>query len=159
VEREFKPKSWLRRIVRAEDRKELRRFHRGVLDPDSSGPSMRIVSMTPLGDDTYLNAAFLRVDDTSEPLRLSHPDSALMVYTSAPGLNGTLVVARVDMSGKILWQADTGIDRFKLSQILPGDPYMAFVGTRPMVPDKVSEPLLAIVDNRTGKVATTSLWQ
>ena len=34
---------------------------------------------------------------------------------------------------------------------------MAFVGTRPMVPDKVSEPLLVIVDNRTGAVVTHSL--
>ena len=157
VEREFKPNSWLRRVVRAEDAKELRRFYRGVLDPDAGGARSRIVSMTPLGDDAYLNAAFLRLDDDSEPLRLSNPDGALMAYTSAPGLKGTLVVARVDTAGKVLWKADTGIDRFKLAQILPGDASMAFVGTRPAVPDKVPEPLLVIVDNRTGNVTRKHL--
>jgi hypothetical protein len=159
VERQFKPKSWLRRVVRADDTRELRRFHRGVLDPDPGGANTAIVSMTPVGSDAYLNAAFLRLDDTSEPLRLADPDGALVAYTSAPGLKGTLVIARVDMAGNVLWKADTGIDRFKLSQILPGEATMAFVGTRPSVPDKVSEPLLVIVDNRTGKVTTNSLWQ
>jgi hypothetical protein len=161
VERHFKPKSSLRRIVRADDAKELRQFYRGVLDPDSSGlgSGKRIVSMTPLGNEAYLNAAFLRVDDKSEPLRLSDPDSLLMIYTSAPGLKGTLVVARVNTAGNVLWKSDTGIDRFKLAQILPGERSTAFVGTGPRVPDKVPEPLLVSVDNRTGKVTASSLWQ
>jgi hypothetical protein len=159
VERELKPNAWLRRVVRAQDARELRRFYRGVLDPDPGGARSRIVSMTPLGDDAYLNAAFLRMDEKSEPLRLSNPDGALIAYTSAPGLKGTLMVARVDTAGNVLWKTDTGIDRFKLSQILPGDPFMAFVGPRPAVPDKVPEPLLVILDNRTGKVAASTLWQ
>jgi len=159
VEREFKPKSWLGRIVRAEDTTERRRFYRGAFDPEFRADSRKLISMTPLGDDEYLNAAFLRVDDKSEPLRLSAPDGALMVYTSAPGLKGTLMVARADTAGSILWKVDTGIDRFHVSQILPGERSMAFVGTRPMVPDKVSEPLLVIVDNSKGAVWTCSLWR
>ena len=159
VERGFKPKSWLRRIERADDKKEMRQFHRGVLDPESDDESRKIISMTPLDSAHYFNAAFLCVDEDSEPLHLIDPDGALVMYTSAPGLKGTVVVARVDTEGRILWKVDTGIDRFKLSQILPGRNSMAFVGTRPMVPDKVSEPLLVIVENSSGKLTTVSLWQ
>jgi hypothetical protein len=159
VEREFKPKSWLRRIVRADDTKEQRRFYRGVVDPESSNDRRKIISMTALGNDEYLNAAFLRMNDASEPVRLAAPPGSLMVYTSQPGLKGTLMVARVATVGNILWKVDTGIDRSHLSQILPGERSMAFVGPRPMVPDKVSEPLLVIIDNNSGAVTTTSLWQ
>ncbi|MFZ1687413.1 MAG: hypothetical protein WAU70_08335 [Flavobacteriales bacterium] len=165
VERGFKPKSWLRRIERADDKKEMRQFHRGVLDPlpaegrDDSPVSLRIISMTPLDSAHYLNAAFLRVDEDSEPLHLADPDGALMIFTSVPGLKGTVVVARVDTAGRFIWKVDTGIDRFKLSQILPGKETMVFIGTRPMIPDQLSEPLLVIVNNSTGKTVTHSLWQ
>ena len=72
---------------------------------------------------------------------------------------GTLMLARVDPAGKVLWKADTGIERFKLAQILPDARFMAFIGTRPPVPDKVSEPILVVVDNESGVASTVSLWQ
>ena len=156
---EFATKKFLRRVVRQVEAKQLRRFHRGELDAPVDDKYHRILSMTPINDNEYLNAAFLRMDDVSEPLRMSEPDGALMIYTSEPGLKGRLMVARVDTAGTILWKVDTGIDRFKLSQILPGKDSFAFVGTRPPVPDKLSEPLLVIVENRTGAVVTHSLWQ
>lgn len=159
LEREFAVKKFVRRIVPQEEAKQLRRFHRGALDAPVDDKYHRILSMTPIGDTDYLNAAFLRMDDSSEPLRMTGPDGALMIYTSEPGLKGGLMVARVDTDGRIIWQVDTGIDRFKLSQILPGKDSFAFVGTRPPVPDKVSEPLLVIMDNATGKARTISLWQ
>ena len=160
AERDFKPMSRLKRVVRADGAKQARRFHRGVLDPDATGGRYTILSMTPLRDDEYLSAAFLRMEDTAEPIRLTDPAGALMIYTSLPAWpRGTLMVARVDAAGAILWTADTGIDRFRLAQILPDPDRVAFVGPRPAVPDKVSEPLLVMVDNRTGRVTTTSLWQ
>ncbi len=159
VERQFKPKSWLRRVERADDAKEMRLFHRGVLDPDTSTTSHRILTMSPVGKEEYLNAAFLRTDDKSEPLRLSSPAGGLIVYTSASGPKGTLMVARVDTGGTVLWKVDTGIDRFNLSQILPSESAVAFVGPRQMVAGKVSEPLLVIVENASGKVVTHSLWR
>jgi hypothetical protein len=67
------------------------------------------------------------------------------------------VAARVDHSGAVLWQVDTGIDRFSLKQILPGESSTAFVGTRPPVPDKVSEPLLVLVNHADGSARTLSL--
>ncbi|MBL0034189.1 MAG: hypothetical protein IPP26_00225 [Flavobacteriales bacterium] len=159
VGREFAPGKFMRRVERQEDAKQMRRLYRAELDAPVDNTYYKIISMTPLGDEKFLNAAFLRIDDASEPLRLTDPDGSLMIHTSAPGLKGTLMVARVDNEGHIQWRVDTAIDRFKLQQILPGETAMAFVGTRPPVPDKVSEPLLVIVDNATGAMVTHSLWR
>ena len=87
------------------------------------------------------------------------PDRFLMAYSAKAGLGASLVVARVDVTGKPLWRADTGIDRFKLSQIMPGTPFVAFIGTRPPVPGKVPEPILVVVNSETGGVTTTSPWK
>jgi hypothetical protein len=139
IERTFKPKQWIRPIVHADDAKQMRRFHRGTVGDVSTTGSRQILSMEPVSAAEYLNAAFLRMHDQAEPLRLRDPDGALMIYTSAPGLNGTLKVARVDSAGSIVWTVDSGIDRFKLLQILPGQQSCAFIGTRVPVPGKVSD--------------------
>lgn len=167
VDQTFAPGKWLKPVVRAESLKQPRRLYRGVLEAEAgAGPLpghprayLRIQAMAPLGQHAYLNAAFLRVHDASPPIRLEGPPGALMVFTSAPGLQGTTMLARLDDGGQVRWQVDTGIDRFKLAQILPGADSVAFVGPRPPVPDKVSEPLLVIVEYATGKVVTHSLWQ
>ena len=108
-----------------------------------------------MSETTFVNAAFLRLDDKSEPLRLSKPDGALMIHTSDAGLHGTPVVSRVDDRGQTVWRVDTGLDRFKLQQIMPGPATFAFVGTRLPVPDKLSEPLVVLVDNNTGEMMIT----
>ena len=159
LERDFKPQKFVRRVVPAGETREMRRFHRAELEPDSSGKYNRILSIARIGEAEYLNAAFLRIDDQSEPLRLADPDGALMLYTSAPGLKGTAMIARVDTEGAVVWQVDTGIDRFNLTQILPGADSMAFVGTRPREEGKVPEPLLVIVQNSSGSATTHSLWR
>ncbi|MBK8498945.1 MAG: hypothetical protein IPL52_09040 [Flavobacteriales bacterium] len=159
IEGEFAPKKFVRRVVRQEEAKQLRRFHHGTLDAPVDDKYHRILSLTPIGDTEYLNAAFLRMDDASEPLRMTDPDGALMIYTSEPGLKGRLMVARVDTDGRIIWKVDTGIDRFKLAQVLPGKDSFAFVGTRPREEGKVPEPLLVIVENATGRIASHSLWR
>ncbi len=159
LEREFAVKKFVRRVVPQQEAKQMRRFYRGTLDAPVDDKYHRILSMTPVNGTEYLNAAFLRMDDASEPLRMTDPDGALMIYTSEPGQNGKLIMVRVDNDGNIIWNVDTGIDRFKLSQILPGKGSFAFVGTRPPIPDKLSEPLLVIVDNSSGEARTVSLWQ
>jgi hypothetical protein len=68
--------------------------------------------------------------------------------------------ARVDIAmANLIWRADTGIDRFRLAQILPGTSSIAFIGPRPQVPNKLSEPLLVIVESGTGKTSTSTLWK
>jgi len=155
----YKPKAWLSRSNRADDAKEQRSFYRLQLGPELDRGNREILSQERVSADEYFNAAFVRAGPDADPLRLSGPDGFLMIYTSRPGLGGTLVVAHMDTVGKILWSTDTGIDRFKLSQILPDPRFIAFIGTRPPVADKVSEPILIIVDSQSGAASAVSLWQ
>lgn len=159
LEGEFKTGKWIRAVEGADDAKQMRRLCRGEVEPSADDAHYRIRTMAPISDTEYLNAAFLRMDDKSVPLFLKDPDGVLMTYTSEPGLKGTLMVARVSLTGEVIWKADTGIDRFKLSQILPGTTSMAFVGTRLPVPDNLSEPLVVIVENATGRMTMHSLWR
>lgn len=156
---EFKVKSWIEAVEGAEDARQQRRLCTAELEPSSEGDHYRIRNIAPINDTEYLNAAFLRVDASSVPLLLKDPEGALMVYTDKKGLGGDLVVTRVDVHGKHLWNTDTGLDRFGVRQILPGREAFAFVGTRPPVPNKLSEPLVVIVDNATGKLTAYSLWR
>ncbi len=156
---EYKVGKHVRTVEAAEDAKQLRRLYSATVEPSSDGAHLRILGMEPLSDAEYLNAAFLRMEPTALPIPVSDPDGVLMVYTSKPGLGGTLVVARVDLDGTVRWSVDTGIERFGLQQILPGMEQCAFVGTRPPVPDKLSEPLVVLVDNATGERITHSLWR
>lgn len=66
------------------------------------------------------------------------------------------MVARVDRNGRIAWSVDTGIA--DLDQVLPDVRNCVFVGKRPRVPDKLQEPVIAIVNNETGAIAMHSLW-
>lgn len=159
VERDLRPGKWLRRVVPADPTKQPRRLYRGQVEPATDGKYHQIVSREALGEVEFSAAAFLRLDERSEPILLQEPTSAVMLYASSPARDATLAVARVDSAGGVLWTVDTGIERFKLEQILPGSVSSAFIGTRPPVPDKVSEPLLVIVEHATGKVTTHSLWQ
>lgn len=159
LEGEYKLKSWIKRIEHADDAKQMRRFCSAHLEASSEGDHYRILDMAPIGTTEYLNAAFLRMDANAEPLRLQDPESVLMIHTDAPGLGGKLVVSRTDLQGKVLWSAETGLDRYHVSQILPGAEAFAFVGTRPPVEGKLSEPLVVLVDNATGRSTAHSLWR
>lgn len=155
----FKPGTWIKPVETAGDAKQLRRLAKAAVEPSADGRRYRIRTITPIRDGEFLNAAFLRPDRSSEPLRLNDPDSALMIHTSAPGLAGTLVVSRVDIHGEEIWSVDTGLDRFNLQKIMPGPGSVAFAGVRPPAPGKVSEPLVVLIDHKTGQLAVHSLWR
>lgn len=156
---EFKVGKHIKAVENADEANMLRRLCTASLGTSSDGKYFKIQRIAPIAGTEYLNAAFLRMDDKSEPLRLQDPQSALMIHTSAPGLKGTVIVSRVDAEGKILWSTDTGLDRFALKQILPGTEAFAFVGTRPMVEGKLSEPLVVLVSNSAGKATSHTLWR
>ena len=80
-------------------------------------------------------------------------------HVALVGVGATAIVARVGPDMRLAWKADTGIDRFKLRQILPDARTPAFIGTRPAVPDKVPEPILVVVDAHSGRAVTTTLWR
>jgi hypothetical protein len=81
-----------------------------------------------------------------------------MIHTRPPVLTGTLLDSRVTEDGQVAWTADTGLDRFALRQILPGDGMSVFIGTRLAEPGRVSEPLAVFIKNDTGAVTLHSLW-
>ncbi len=141
----------------ARDAKELRQIHRGTLGPDDARRRNPILTLTPVSDQTFLNAAFILDVDQTTPIQAVNADSFVMTYTATPGLGGTLVVAAIDTKGAVLWSVDTGLHRFLLQQILPGQKHVAFVGPRPAVAGKVAEPILVIVDTQTGKSVTSTL--
>lgn len=159
LKRDYAPGQRVRAVERAEDAKQPRRLYLGQTEASFDDAHRSILRMEQVSGTDFLNAAFLRLADNGTPLRLSDPDSVLMMYTSAPGLQGTVVVARVDLRGSVLWTTDTGLDRFDLQQILPGADAFAFVGTRPPIPDKLSEPLVVLIDHATGKLTSHTLWR
>jgi len=158
-ESDFRPSRAVKRVVSAEYARVPRRLYRGSVEPTSANVYNRIVAMTPVDEATYANAAFVRSSSSAEPMRFSNPDGALMLYSASEAATVTAMVARVNFDGTVAWSHDMGLDRFSLQQILPGEGSTAFVGTRPPVPNKVSEPLLVIVDHATGAVRTESLWR
>jgi hypothetical protein len=157
--RDYRPGGWLTRNDQPAETKAARRFYRGALDPAGAAGRPTVLSMAPQEGEEYLNAAFVRSGMRTDPLRLEKPDGYLMIYTAGPGLGATTIVARVGPDMRLAWKTDTGIDRFKLRQILPDARTPAFIGTRPAVPDKVPEPILVVVDAHSGRAVTTTLWR
>jgi hypothetical protein len=104
-----------------------------------------------------LNAAFVREGVDGPKLTLTQPDSALLTFWRKQDfLRRMLFVSRVDPSGKTLWETETGVG--DLQQVLSDRSVVAFIGTRPRVPDKVPEPILTLIDNSTGAATSHSLW-
>jgi hypothetical protein len=54
----------------------------------------------------------------------------------------------------VQWQVDTGLDRFRLRQVFPGETVSVFVGERPATPGKLADALVVLLDNDTGKLVT-----
>jgi hypothetical protein len=91
------------------------------------------------------------------PLRLTEPEGVLLTYWTQRGLKGTFVISRIAKdSGKVLWTIETGLA--DVDQILPDARQLAVIGRLPMVPDKLSEPFLTLIDTRSGTSSTHTLW-
>lgn len=136
-----------------------RRLHRALIEPFDPAPYQRIASIESLADTAYYRAGLLRQDPDGEPLVLRDPVSLLLFSESSRATGSTVVLSRVDLQGKPLWRTDTGIDHFTVEQLLPGERASIVVGTRPRQPDRVPEPILAIVDSATGALVVHSLWR
>lgn len=116
----------------------MRRLHRAERGPELDRGNRTIHSMTPQSGEEHFNAAFVRAVSRSGVPRLT--------VFCRPTLQGSDLAARssrrVDASGRVRWKADTGIDRFKLMQILPDARSVGFTGTGPLVANKISKPIL-----------------
>lgn len=119
------------------------------------GATTRLGAVSAVRDDTLFNGALVRVGRDTTLLELSG-GGALMVYETRPRLAGTVVAARVAADGTVAWRTDTGLGA--LRDVLPHPEWPAFIGERPRIPDKVPEPILVVLDARTGRASTYSLW-
>jgi hypothetical protein len=97
----------------------------------------------------------VRAKRTGENLVLAG-GGGLLIWQTKPYRSGSVMAARIDSTGTVTWSVDTGIG--DLRQVLPDPATPAFIGERPKIPDKLSEPILVIVDAATGRVTTHSLW-
>jgi hypothetical protein len=132
---------------------EPRQLYTGALAVD--GANARLGVLQPTGVDSLFNGAFVRSGRDGGLLELAGGD-ALMVHETRARRAGTVVVSRVSASGDVAWSVDTGIGQ--LLGVLPDAAWPAFVGERPRIPDKVSEPIVVIVDASNGRAKTFSLW-
>jgi len=101
------------------------------------------------------HAGLLRASRDGPLLLLSGPPGVLRVHETERYRSGQVVLSRLDLEGRVLWQRDLGLSR--LEQILPDAALPAFVGTRSAQPSKVPEPILVVVDAQTGAATTHSL--
>jgi len=84
----------------------------------------------------YLDAGLLRDEKAAKPMRLEGPPGYLVMHQSRLGADGTLMLTRVDLAGKKIWEVNTGIG--KLYQVLPGVKYLGLIGDEPKVMISVS---------------------
>jgi hypothetical protein len=133
--------------------KEPRRLY--MAETERVSGDLRIKRIAPLGGDSMLNAGFVRMERYGEILRLAG-GGFLLLYESKPTLQRTIMAAKVDGSGRIVWTTDTGIS--ELHGILPDPAYPVLAGEPPILEEKVPEPRLVVLDAQSGGVTTRSLW-
>lgn len=151
--------STVKPVIPLNDRKVPRRLYRARLGPGYNASVRRIDALEPVSQYLLVNGAFVCTEAGKPPIRLSGPDGFVAIGSTDTALGARLVVVRVDDAGRVLWRHETEIERYALEQILPDDRVLGFVGPRPPVPGKVSEPLLVLVDLASGDVKTSTLWR
>ena len=132
--------------------KEPRQLY--ITDTERVNGDLRIKKMEPVGSDSMLNAGFVRAERYGEIQRLAG-GGFLLLYETKPTLDRTIIAARVDGTGKILWRVDTGIS--ELQGILPDSMFPALSGD-PITVDRPPEPRLVVLDASSGKMTIHSLW-
>jgi hypothetical protein len=120
-------------------------------------PVDSLISDAQSSDPTEIRTSWVLGAVDALPMTFGTPESRLQIHWKKIGLPQRMLVAtRVDISGEIVWTVDTGIDM--LQQILPDTRITTFIGTRPAVPDKVSEPIMVMINLEDGTLTQHSLW-
>ena len=142
---------------------------KAVMDMEETGKPMLLWQAEVGGDDGHrmlgplaalpdapvFHAGFLRDARNGGLLLLAEPAGLLRVHFADRIRSGTAQLSRVDVDGRLRWQVDLGLAR--IDQILPDPQRPAFIGTRPAAPSTVPEPVLVVVDVRSGATLTRTL--
>ncbi len=152
----FKPGFSLPRDFSASDKDQIRQLYRGNLETSES--RSRIGSCERLTTTEYRAATFLRAKPGGSVRHEAQPDSFFLLHRVGTEPLAPFTLVRIAPDGKPLWNTATGIGR--LAQVLPGPDCIALLGERPPVPNKVSEPIVTLVNVASGAVVgTVSLWR
>ncbi|MBV6491420.1 MAG: hypothetical protein CNCCGFBP_02018 [Fimbriimonadaceae bacterium] len=130
-----------------------RRIYVWSLSKGPSGPTFR--KLDSKGSEGFFGGGLVRSGRDAELLELVGK-GWLELHCTKPYRKSSIVAARLGSEGQVVWETDTGIG--EVQDILPDPKLPALIGRRPQVPDKVSEPILVVIDAETGKVSTHSLW-
>ena len=127
--------------------------------PDQSGTYVRILDVQPLqGAPDFLNGGFLMDDGRRSPVRVSDPDSFIILHSDRLDEGARLRLTRLDFTGRVLWIAALPLS--VLQSVLPGPETLALRGVQfqPADPNRRRDPLhtaislLVSVDLRSGAV-------
>jgi len=120
-------------------------------------PVDSLISEVGSTDPTQIRPAWVRNAVDAPPMEFGSPESRLRIHWKRVGFpQRMLVVSRMATSGAVVCSVDTGIDT--LQQILPDRNITVFIGTRPAVPEKISEPIIVMINLEDGSLAQHSLW-
>jgi hypothetical protein len=152
---DFKPGFSLPRDFTASEKDQVRQLYRGQVDASQARP--RLESCAHLSATEYRAATFLRAQPGGILLRATNPDSAFLLHRTGTELFAPFTLTRVASDGNAAGPTGTGIGR--LQQVLPGADFIALIGERPPVANKVSEPILVLINTTSGATNTVSLWR
>jgi len=152
---DFKPGFSLPRDFTAGEKDRNRQLYRGTADTSQTRPPIQ--SSQRISEMEYRAATFLRAKPGGTLLRATDPDSLFLLSRPGTELFAPLTLTRLAPDGTAIWKSATGIGR--LAQVLPGADCITLIGERPPVPNKVSEPILVMINPKTGATNTISLWR
>jgi hypothetical protein len=132
-----------------------RQLYRGTADYREKRPPIQ--SFAKLSEKEYRAATFLRTKPGGPIHRATNPDSVFLIHRTGTELFAPYTLTRLTPDGQELWGADAGLGR--LEQVLPGTNSIVLKGERTPVPNKVSEPILVLINFATGATNTVSLWR
>lgn len=152
---DFKAGFSLPRDFTAREKDRARQLYRGTANISEQRP--RIENCERVSETEYRAANFLRAKPGGPLLLAGSPEGAFLIHRVGAQLFAPFHLTRLAPDGKPQWNADTDIGR--LEQILPDEKIIAIIGTRPVVPDKVPEPILVLINTSNGAMTTLSLWR
>lgn len=84
-------------------------FYTCALVTENRNVKLNLSTLQRLGTSDFLQGGFMLNPASGNVLCLSGPESFLVLHRDVIGKEGKLLVSRVDMTGNILWNAETGI--------------------------------------------------
>jgi hypothetical protein len=124
-------------------------------DSHSKYDQLIITSTEEATNERYLQGAFLKNFKTARAHQLKNPGGYIIFSRDIIGNKGKLLITRIDLDGKKLWQTDA-LMSFKVSFAMATDSYLIICGVidKDKAPSFSGSDALRIVDLKTGALVT-----